>query len=392
METCLKSVSASYNPKQPTNYCVQGLSLTVGDKGVTALLGESGSGKTSILRLFAGFLRPSSGKVIVNGLEVASSTCYLPPEARKVGVLFQDYALFPHLNVSENILFGVSKKLSKAKRQDIMQNLLEACRLKALNLALRYPHELSGGQMQRVALARVLASQPQLLILDEPLNSVDQELCEQMLCHIRELVEYYQMRVLYITHDKNEAFQIANRLAIIRNGQLLQTGSARNLYEKPVNAYVARYLDKVNILPLCPSPDPQYWQSPIGPIPKAKAKAKDKAAVKDIGHNQSSPKNSPKDYPRSSQVSLCLRPEQLCFSTESSTESPTESLGTYGHTRIVEQRYCGSYREVYCRNEQFPEIKLIVRCKLSAPSYQSGAIVHIRPLLTEISTFHLLES
>ena len=364
METCLESVSASYNQKQPISYCIQDLSLTISNKGVTALLGESGSGKTSILRLFAGFLRPSSGKVIVNGREVASKTCYLPPEARKVGVLFQDYALFPHLNVSENILFGVPKTLGKAKRQDILQDILEACQLKTFNLTLRYPHELSGGQMQRVALARVLASQPQLLILDEPLNSVDQKLCEQMLSHIRELVQHYQMSVLYITHDKNEAFQIANQLAIIRNGQLLQTGSARDLYEKPIDAYVARYLDKVNILPLQSSSDEKYWQSPIGPIPKIKTEGK----------------LSRHSLP----MHLCLRPEQLFFSSE-------EPSGDYGCTRVVAQYYCGATSEVYCHNEQFPELKLIVRCN-STISYTAGTVVNIRPLLSEIPTFHLLES
>ncbi|MEM9423642.1 MAG: ABC transporter ATP-binding protein [Spirochaetota bacterium] len=358
METCLKSVSAFYSPQTP-QACVRNLSLPLAENGVTALLGESGSGKTSILRLFSGFLRPASGSVVIDGIEVASNTCFIRPEDRKVGVLFQDYALFPHLNVTENILFGVSKKLGQEAQGNILADLLDACKLSA-GLAERRPHELSGGQMQRVALARVLASRPHLLILDEPFSSVDAELRERMLAHIKQLVEHYRMRMLYITHDKNEAFQIAQTIAIIRDGELLQQGSPRDLYERPCNAYVARYLDKANILPL--EPGPQYWSSPVGRFPMAS-----------ISHKVEG-------------TQLCLRPHELTFCPE-----PRRSASKVGEifaaqARVLEQRYYGSYSEVYCISTEFPKTSIIVRGSASEV-HQAGDIVHIRPLSLD---FHFL--
>ena len=360
METGLIAVSATYNYQRTEPYCIRDLSFSIAEQGVTAVLGESGSGKTSILRLLAGFLRPSCGKVIINGREVASSKLFIPPEERSVGVLFQDYALFPHLNVTENILFGVSKKINKAQRKQILDELLAACKLDTLDLTSRRPHELSGGQMQRVALARVLASQPRLLILDEPFNSVDLELREQMLSHIKELVRSYQMRMLYITHDRNEAFSIAEHLAIIRQGQLLQQGSARELYEKPLNSYVAKYLDKANILPLRSGPQQDIWQSPVGPIPNISDKKVEVSTLR-----------------------FCLRPHQLIFCSQSEVER-------CGQVSVVEQRYYGSYSEVYCVSTQFAGVSLIVLSDTQT-AYTPGEILYVRPLMVPGELFHFLQ-
>ena len=371
METCLTGVCARYGKGGPA--CLNGLSFTVAQRGITALLGESGSGKTSVLRLFAGFLRPVSGSVIVEGQIVSSRRNFVPPEERRVGVLFQDYALFPHLNVAENILFGAPGELSAAARRELLHSLLEACRLAHLNLAGRRPHELSGGQMQRVALARVLASRPRLLILDEPFNSVDLELREQMLSHVKALVHEYSMRLLYITHDRNEAFYLADELAIIRRGALLQQGSAADLYERPANAYVAAYFDKANILALAAESSGaaakndfttgRIFRSAAGPIRTEwlRTEAQNHLANCDENHTET--------------AYICLRAHEIIFC--SLNESPKQGA----FARVVEQRYYGSHRETWCVSEEpkFAGTKLIVRSEIRSAALRTGELVCIAP-------------
>ena len=373
METCLTNVYARYEEGGPC--CLNGLSLTVAQSGITALLGESGSGKTSVLRLFAGFLRPISGSVTVEGRLVSSERSFVRPEERRVGVLFQDYALFPHLNVAENILFGAPGDLGSAARRELLHSLLEACRLGHLDLAKRRPHELSGGQMQRVALARVLASRPRLLILDEPFNSVDLELREQMLSHVKVLVNEYSMRLLYITHDRNEAFYLADQLAIIRCGALLQQGSAADLYEKPANAYVAAYFDKANILALAESSGEtgRVFCSAVGPIRAEWLRTDANLA------------NYEKNRNRTETVSLCLRAHELVFCPLS--ENPKQGA----LARVVEQRYYGSHRETWCVSEEpeFVGTKLVVRSEIRSVALRKGERVCIAPSLAA-RPFHVV--
>ncbi|WGK68670.1 ABC transporter ATP-binding protein [Candidatus Haliotispira prima] len=382
METCLNAVEASYKKNDPP--CIRDLSFRVADTGVTALVGESGSGKTSILRLFAGFLRPTAGSVFINGNRVASASpdTFVRPEERKVGVLFQDYALFPHLNVAENILFGVPGRTSRSRKQEILHDLLEAFHLKHLNLTNRRPHELSGGQMQRVALARVLASRPNLLILDEPFSSVDLEPRERILGHVKQLVEQYQMRLLYITHDRNEAFRIADRLAIIRQGQLLQQGTAQELYRQPVNAHVARYFDKANILPLlrlAAVPGNRSWNSPIGIIEPTEPVRPTTSGPTPAGPTErkgSTGLPGKQELAETNQTveRLCLRPHELVFCRENEG----------GPARVVGQYYYGSYSETHCLSlsPEFDSVPLIVHnsgpISLRA-NHNEGDLVRIGP-------------
>ena len=377
METGLNRVCARYGKIEPD--CVNGLSFAVAQRGITALLGESGSGKTSVLRLFAGFLRPVSGSVIVEGQTVSSERNFVRPEERRVGVLFQDYALFPHLNVAENILFGAPGDLGAAARRELLHSLLEACRLAHLNLAGRRPHELSGGQMQRVALARVLASRPRLLILDEPFNSVDLELREQMLSHVKALVSEYSMRLLYITHDRNEAFYLADELAIIRRGALLQQGSAADLYERPANAYVAAYFDKANILALEPSGAAAkkdrmaIFRSAAGPIRREWLHTAAQNHLANCCEN------------RTETASLCLRAHELIF-------CPLSERRKQGAlARVVEQRYYGSHRETWCASEEpeFAGTKLVVRSEVRSAALRKGEQICIAPSLAA-RPFHVV--
>ena len=222
------------------------VSLEVARGDVLALLGESGSGKTTLLRLVAGFEQPSAGTISLAGSVVSSARRSVPPEERAVGVVFQDTALLPHLTIRQNVAFGL-RRLPERRRRAVADQTLQL--VHAADVGDRYPHEVSGGQAQRAAIGRALAPRPALLLLDEPFNNLDPVLKWELFRELRAVLQQTATTALFVTHDRDEAFTVADRLALLRRGRLVQAGDAETLYREPANAFAARYLGAVNLLP-----------------------------------------------------------------------------------------------------------------------------------------------
>ena len=209
---------------------------------IACLLGPSGCGKATLLKLIAGLEKVQEGKIFLNNSEVSSPTKHLKTEKRKIGFLFQDYALFPHLTVEENIKYPINFKNSNYKIEDII-NLI-----KLPNSLQKYPHELSGGEQQRVALARSIISQPDLLLLDEPFSSLDLNLREEVRDDTLHFLQKSNVSSIIVTHDPFEAMFISNQISIINNsGSIIQTGSPNDLYNNPVNSYVTKFFGETNL-------------------------------------------------------------------------------------------------------------------------------------------------
>lgn len=223
---------------------VSDLNLTLDAGRFMALLGPSGCGKTTSLRMLAGFERPNQGIIEISGQQVDSPTLHLPPEKRNIGMVFQEYALFPHLNVAANIAYGVPKGVNKQSR---VSEVLELVNLSGVEK--RMPHELSGGQQQRVALARALAPQPSLILLDEPFSNLDAALRSKVRAEVRQILRQVKASVLLVTHDQEEAMNFADEVAVMLDGHLMQVDTPQKLYRRPKNRHVATFLGEANFLP-----------------------------------------------------------------------------------------------------------------------------------------------
>ena len=221
---------------------VENADLCVEHGELVALLGPSGCGKTSLLRLIAGFERPDAGEVCLDGSVVAGPGHFVAPERRRVGMVFQDYALFPHLNVAENVGFGVSRQDRGGRIGELLELVgLDGCEN-------RFPHELSGGQQQRVALARALAPRPAIVLLDEPWSNIDPLLRSSMRDDLAAIVRAARVTVLLVTHDREEAFSVADRVAVMRDGRIVQAAAAEDLYLSPVDRWTAEFVGAGNFV------------------------------------------------------------------------------------------------------------------------------------------------
>lgn len=218
---------------------VHGLSFALQRGQIGCLLGQSGCGKTTVLRAIAGFESLISGSITLGGKELSSAQHTAAPETRHVGVVFQDYALFPHLSVADNLAFGL-RGLSAQERQSRVAKLLSLVGLTSQEK--KFPHELSGGQQQRVALARALAPQPDLLLLDEPFSNLDVDLRERLATEVRDILKEIGTTAVLVTHDQHEAFAIADQIGVMQNGAIVQWDSAYNLYHRPATRFVADFI------------------------------------------------------------------------------------------------------------------------------------------------------
>lgn len=217
------------------------INLNVKEGEIFTLMGKSGSGKSSLLRMICGFEKPDSGEIILGGKPIFSDQIDLEPKDRELSIVFQNYALFPHLSVEKNILFGYEKI-----GQDRVKELLDKTGI--LSIKDRYPHEISGGQQQRVALCRALIRQPKLLLLDEPFSSVDSELRAMLRDELKQMIKAFNITSIFVTHDKEDAFHMSDTVALMANGQILQTGDVQTLYENPISKEAAGFLGKVNTI------------------------------------------------------------------------------------------------------------------------------------------------
>jgi len=239
----LRGVSKTY--PGGTHPAVAALTLDAPSNRVLALLGPSGCGKTTALRLIAGLERPDAGTIEIGGRRVFAPGVWLPPHKRSVGMVFQDYALFPHMTVRGNIGYGLNR-LAHGERARRLEDVLRLTGLAAY--AARHPHELSGGQQQRVAIARAIAPKPSVVLLDEPFSNLDVEMREQVRSEVLELLRAAGVTVILVTHDQDEAFVAADTIAVMNEGRIHQVGTAEELYYRPATRFVAQFVGIANFV------------------------------------------------------------------------------------------------------------------------------------------------
>ncbi|MDP6575273.1 MAG: ABC transporter ATP-binding protein [Candidatus Peribacteraceae bacterium] len=237
----LKNVTKSYDDGE----AVKKLSFKIRKGETFVILGPSGCGKTTTLRLIAGFEKPNNGKIMIDGEVVASNNLFIPPEKRNVGIVFQEYALFPNLSVRQNISFGLNR-LNRAQKEKIIETMLEFVGLK--DLAERFPYQLSGGQQQRVALARALAPNPVVILLDEPFSNLDADMRAQMRKETQNILKKTDTTVILVTHDQEEAFAMADRVAVMNAGWIEQIDSPKNIYHFPATRFVADFVGQADFI------------------------------------------------------------------------------------------------------------------------------------------------
>jgi iron(III) transport system ATP-binding protein len=239
----LDHITCGYQPDVAT---VRDLSLRLEPGNILCLLGPSGCGKTTTLRAIAGFEKLSAGEIRLQGQVLASSSVHVPPEQRRVGMVFQEYALFPHLSVEDNVAFGLYHWHS-VDRQSRVRTLLELVGLQGLEH--RFPHELSGGQQQRVAIARALAPKPLMLLLDEPFSNLDPEMTIKMRKELYRVLRQTETTAILVTHDHGEAFAMADHVAVMQDGVLVQCATPETIYQQPSCSFVAEFIGQANTIP-----------------------------------------------------------------------------------------------------------------------------------------------
>jgi len=241
----LDQISLSYDTSRGTRPVVENLSLRLERGQIGCLLGASGCGKTTVLRAIAGFEPLCSGSICLGDVSLSSVNHHLAPEHRHVGMMFQDYALFPHLSVEKNIAFGLRRE-NKSNRARRVKELL--CMVNLEDLANRYPHELSGGQQQRVALARALAPKPELLLLDEPFSNLDVDTRERLAFEVRDILKKLGHAAIFVTHNQAEAFAIADRIGVMQQGNIIQWDTPHGVRHQPASAFVADFIKREGLM------------------------------------------------------------------------------------------------------------------------------------------------
>ena len=232
----LNNISVGYNTEKPI---VKELSFTLQEGELACLLGPSGCGKTTVLRAISGFQEISSGYISLHNTRLSDTSTLVSPERRNIGMVFQDHALFPHLSIAENVAFGLSN-LDKPAREERVLSLLKLVGL--IDHRAHYPHELSGGQSQRAALARAMAPRPKLLLMDEPFSNLDADLRETLGYEVRTLLKEFGMTAIMVTHDQDDAFALADKIGVMSQGELVQWDSSYRLYHAPNSRFVANFV------------------------------------------------------------------------------------------------------------------------------------------------------
>lgn len=291
---------------------VDDVSLGVERGTIQVLLGASGCGKTTLLRLIAGLETPDSGEIWLNGERVAGQGAWQPPEVRRIGMVFQDYALFPHMTVRQNILFALNTlngKLSHAERERRARQMLDLVGL-AHHLD-RFPHQLSGGEQQRVALARALAPSPAVVLLDEPFSNLDAALRRAMREEVRQILRAAKTTAIFVTHDQEEALSLADTVVIMREGKVEQIGAPQEVYLRPVNREVAAFLGEANFIE--GEAQGEVAHCALGKLPLA--------------------------VPMHGKVSLMIRPEALRLAASQDGKAEVIAIRFFGHDQLLRLRF-----------------------------------------------------
>ena len=239
----LNNITKNYGSVQ----IIQNFSDKFNDREFITLLGPSGCGKTTILRMIAGFEKPTTGEIKIDDVVVSSADKFVPPNLRNIGMVFQSYAVWPHMNVFDNVAYPLKiKRVPRSEITERVMNILEAVHLS--QYVKRMPSELSGGQQQRIALGRALVSNPHVLLLDEPLSNLDAKLRESMRFEIKEVQKRFGITVVYVTHDQTEAMAMSDRVIVFNHGAVQQTDTPMNIYRNPANQFVADFVGKINFV------------------------------------------------------------------------------------------------------------------------------------------------
>ena len=309
---------------------VNHVSLDIAKGEIFALLGSSGCGKTTLLRMLAGFETPTSGRILLNGQDLAG----IAPYDKPINMMFQSYALFPHLTVWENIAFGLRREgMAKDAIVERVEAMLKLVQLG--KLAKRKPHQLSGGQQQRVALARSLAKRPQLLLLDEPLGALDKKLREETQIELVNIIEEVGVTCVMVTHDQEEAMTMASRIAVMSKGRVLQVGTPQEMYEYPANRFVADFIGSVNLFDgtlAIDEPDHCAIDAPIGRI--------------HVGYGTTGAVGMP--------ISVAVRPEKIDIAKTRPEGVPCNLF----QGRVKEIAYFGSYNSYIVVTPQGHKVKI----------------------------------
>jgi iron(III) transport system ATP-binding protein len=288
---------------------VDGVDLAVERGSLTALLGPSGCGKTTVLRMIAGLLAPDEGRITIDGVEVAGPRTNVPPERRAVGLVFQDYALFPHLSVARNVAYG----LGHLPRRERRERVLEVLDLVGLaDLHRRLPTALSGGQQQRVALARALAPAPELVLLDEPFSGLDAALRANVREEVRAILRAAEATAIVVTHDQEEALSLADRVAVMDRGRIHQLADPQTLYTRPATRFVAGFVGEADVLP-AQRVDSYLVDTPLGRLQTLEA----------VTHPT---------------VAAVIRPESLQVTTDREGPATVTGIEYFGHDQLVHLR------------------------------------------------------
>jgi iron(III) transport system ATP-binding protein len=314
----LRGVRKAFGPV----LAVDGIDLDVERGSICALLGPSGCGKTTTLRLIAGLERPDEGEIAVAGRALSSAQEFVAPDKRRIGMVFQDYALFPHMDVAANVAYGLGRNPDPGP----VQRALELVGLE--DAAGRSVHELSGGQQQRVALARALAPTPDLILLDEPFSNLDAGLRDRLRQEVSEILDEADVTALFVTHDQEEALSLAERVAVMREGRVEQVGSPEEVYSRPASRWMAEFLGEVEILP---------------------GEARNGRAACELG-------SFPAEDADDGKVDVLVRPESLAVGIHGPQESASAEVVSrrfFGHDQLVELRL-PSGRIVRSRRLGFP--------------------------------------
>ncbi|MEJ6952468.1 ABC transporter ATP-binding protein [Natronospora cellulosivora (SeqCode)] len=317
----LKNISKTYNK---CIEAVKNVSFGVEEGQIVSLLGPSGCGKTTLLRLLAGLERPEKGEIILRGEPVVRKNHFISPEKRGIGMVFQDYALFPHLTVQDNVAFGFKGK-EKRKKKSKIQETIELVGLAGMEK--KYPAELSGGQQQRVALARSLVLDPLLVLLDEPFSNLDVNLRDKMRHDVTRIIRQSKATAIFVTHDQVEALTISDKIIVMNKGEVEQIGSPRDIYQLPETDFVASFVGQSNILEGIIGEDSQSVITDIGKIPC---------------HHTHAKKPGEK-------VSISIRPDSFEYDTDGPLEGIVEEYSYKGVnidvTISVNKKYVSSDRE-----------------------------------------------